>query len=50
LNSHLRLYVQANNLTNVKARSDMEIVPGKFLPRNYYESDRRVDAGFNIKF
>jgi outer membrane receptor protein involved in Fe transport len=50
LNTHLRFYVQANNLTNVKARSEMEILPGKLYPRNYYESDRRVDAGVNIKF
>jgi len=50
INSHLRVNIQANNLTNVKARSEMEILPGKLYPRNYYESDRRVDAGINIKF
>jgi TonB-dependent receptor len=47
---HLRVYVQANNLTNTVAKSQMEILPGKFYPRNFYESDRRVDFGINFKF
>jgi TonB-dependent receptor len=50
LNKHLRFFIQANNLTNAKAISEMEILPGKFYPRNYYEADRRVSGGINFKF
>ncbi|HVY24042.1 MAG TPA: TonB-dependent receptor [Steroidobacteraceae bacterium] len=50
INDHLKLNLQANNLTNVKAISDMEILPGKFYNRNFYESDRRVEVGVNFAF
>ena len=49
VNDHLRVSLQANNLTNVTARSDMQITPGKYYPRNFYEADRRVDFGINFK-
>ncbi|WP_428312887.1 TonB-dependent receptor [Hydrocarboniphaga sp.] len=45
-----KVYLQANNLTNATSISEMEILPGKFYPRNYYEADRRVDAGVNFSF
>lgn len=47
---NLKFYIQANNLTNTTATSQMEILPGKFYPRNYYEADRRVDFGINFSF
>lgn len=50
VNKHLRVYVQANNLTNQTARSDVEILPGKFYGRAFNEADRRIDFGFNFKF
>lgn len=49
-NKHLKFYLQANNLTNYTAKSEIEILPGKYYPRNYFESDRRVDAGLNFSF
>ncbi len=50
VNDHIKVYLQANNLTNVRADSEIEVLPGKFYPRNYYESDRRVDFGINFAF
>jgi len=50
INDHIKVYLQANNLTNARADSEMEVLPGKFYPRNYYESDRRVDFGVNLAF
>jgi iron complex outermembrane receptor protein len=50
INDHVKVSLQANNITNVQAISDMEILPGQFYQRNYYESDRRVEIGVNIAF
>jgi len=46
----IKVYLQANNLTNVRGDSEVEVLPGKFYPRNYYESDRRIDIGVNFSF
>ncbi|CAL4869776.1 hypothetical protein MMA231_04068 (plasmid) [Asticcacaulis sp. MM231] len=50
VSDRIRISVQASNLTNEVARSDMEIKPGKFYPRNYYESDRRIEFGLNFAY
>ncbi|HCS65190.1 MAG TPA: hypothetical protein DIW64_14635 [Cellvibrio sp.] len=47
---HLKIYFKANNLLNEVSKSEMEILPGKFYARNFYEADRRVDAGINFSF
>jgi TonB-dependent receptor len=50
INDHVKVSLQANNITNVQAISDMEILPGQFYSRNYFESDRRVEIGVNVAF
>jgi TonB-dependent receptor len=50
INDHVKVSLQANNITNVKAISDMEILPGQFYQRNYFESDRRLEIGVNVAF
>jgi TonB-dependent receptor len=47
---HIKVFLQASNLTNETAISDMEILPNKFYARNFYESDRRIDVGLNFAF
>lgn len=47
---NLKIYFHANNLLNEVTKSEMEILPGKFYARNFYESDRRVEAGINFNF
>ena len=49
-NDNFKIYFHANNLLNEVAKSEMEILPGKFYARNFYEADRRVDAGINFSF
>jgi iron complex outermembrane recepter protein len=50
INDHVKVSLQANNITNVQAVSDMEILPGQYYHRNFFESDRRFDIGVNIAF
>jgi iron complex outermembrane recepter protein len=50
ITDNFKIYLNANNLTNEIAKSEMEILPGKFYARNFYESDRRVDFGVNFNF
>lgn len=47
---HLKIHFRANNLLNEVSKSEMEILPGKFYARNFYEADRRIDAGINFNF
>jgi iron complex outermembrane recepter protein len=49
-NDNFKIYFKANNLLNEVAKSEMEILPGKFYARNFYEADRRVEAGINFSF
>lgn len=49
-NDNFKIYFHANNLLNEVSKSEMEILPGKFYARNFYEADRRVDAGINFSF
>lgn len=49
-NDNLKIHLRANNLLNEVSKSEMEILPGKFYARNFYEADRRVDAGINFSF
>jgi len=49
-NDNFKIFFHANNLLNEVAKSEMEILPGKFYARNFYEADRRLDAGVNFSF
>lgn len=49
-NDNFKIYFKANNLLNEVSKSEMEILPGKFYARNFYEADRRVEAGINFNF
>lgn len=50
VNSHVKVWLQANNITNAVTKTQMEILPGKFYTRSWFVYDQRINVGVNLAF